>query len=75
MPRDDTERYRQVAEDAVQQFDWWIGQLHGIHKTKISSAACQEPHSRQAQPHARVGGTDADRGHRRNLTHPRAPDS
>ncbi len=30
------ERYRQAAEDALQQLDWCIGYLHGIHKTPIS---------------------------------------
>jgi hypothetical protein len=34
---DETERYRQAAEDALQQLDWCIGYLHGIRKTKISS--------------------------------------
>lgn len=34
---DETERYRQAAEDALQQLDWCIGYLHGIHKNKISS--------------------------------------
>jgi hypothetical protein len=34
---DETERYRQAAEDALQQLDWCIGYLHGIHKTKIST--------------------------------------
>ncbi|MBV8878296.1 MAG: hypothetical protein JO158_11340 [Gammaproteobacteria bacterium] len=33
----ETERYRQAAEDALQQLDWCIGYLHGIHKTKISA--------------------------------------
>ena len=33
----ETERYRQAAEDALQQLDWCIGYLHGIRKTKISS--------------------------------------
>ena len=37
MARDETDRYRQAAEDALQQLDWCIGYLHGIHKTKISS--------------------------------------
>jgi len=37
MASDETERYRQAAEDALQQLDWCIGYLHGIHKTKISS--------------------------------------
>ena len=34
----DTERdrYRHAAEDALQQLDWCIGYLHGIHKSKIS---------------------------------------
>ena len=37
IPTDETERYRQAAEDALQQLDWCIGYLHGIHKTKISA--------------------------------------
>jgi hypothetical protein len=38
MARDDeTERYRQAAQDALEQLDWCIGYLHGIHKTKIST--------------------------------------
>ena len=36
MALDETER-RQAAEDALQQLDWCIGYLHGIHKTKIST--------------------------------------
>jgi hypothetical protein len=35
---DDAERYRQAAEDALQQLDWCIGYLHGIKKVKISRA-------------------------------------
>jgi hypothetical protein len=44
MARDDgdrdgeLERYRQAAEDALQQLDWCIGYLHGIRKTEISRA-------------------------------------
>jgi hypothetical protein len=34
--RSETERYRRAAEDALQQLDWCIGYLHGIHKTQIS---------------------------------------
>ena len=34
----ETERYRQAAEDALQQLDWTIGYLHGIRKTEISKA-------------------------------------
>jgi len=30
------ERYRQAAEEALQQLDWCIGYLHGIRKRKIS---------------------------------------
>jgi hypothetical protein len=33
---DETQRYRQAAEDALQQLDWCIGYLHGIRKTDIS---------------------------------------
>jgi hypothetical protein len=32
----DIERYRQAAEDALQQLDWCIGYLHGIRKTEVS---------------------------------------
>ena len=35
---DETDRYRRAAEDALQQLDWAIGYLHGIHKTEISKA-------------------------------------
>ena len=35
--RDEVERYRQAAEDALQQLDWCIGYLHGIRKTNIST--------------------------------------
>lgn len=31
------ERYRQAAEDALQQLDWCIGYLHGIRKLKLST--------------------------------------
>jgi len=33
-----TDRYRRAAEDALQQLDWCIGYLHGIHKVDISRA-------------------------------------
>jgi len=36
MSSEDGERYRQAAEDALQQLDWCIGYLHGIRKGKIS---------------------------------------
>jgi hypothetical protein len=35
---DETERYRQAADDALQQLDWCIGYLHGIRKVHISRA-------------------------------------
>ena len=34
----EADRYRQAAEDALQQLDWVIGYLHGIRKTDISRA-------------------------------------
>ena len=36
MASESEERYRQAAEDALQQLDWCIGYLHGIRKTPIS---------------------------------------
>jgi hypothetical protein len=36
--RDEAVRYRQAAEDALQQLDWCIGYLHGIRKMQISRA-------------------------------------
>ena len=35
---EELERYRQAAEDALQQLDWCIGYLHGIRKVEISRA-------------------------------------
>ena len=35
--QDHAQRYRQAAEDALQQLDWCIGYLHGIRKAKIST--------------------------------------
>jgi hypothetical protein len=34
----EADRYRRAAEDALQQLDWAIGYLHGIHKQGISKA-------------------------------------
>jgi hypothetical protein len=34
---DASERYRQAAEEALQQLDWCIGYLHGIRKGQIST--------------------------------------
>jgi hypothetical protein len=36
--RDESRRYRQAAEDALQQLDWCIGYLHGIKKVRLSRA-------------------------------------
>jgi hypothetical protein len=36
--QEEADRYRQAAEDALQQLDWTIGYLHGIKKTEISKA-------------------------------------
>jgi hypothetical protein len=41
MPRDEAERYRQPAEDALGQLDWCIGYLHGIHRERISAPLTQ----------------------------------
>jgi hypothetical protein len=34
--QEEMERYRQAAEDALQQLDWCIGYLHGIRKHEVS---------------------------------------
>lgn len=34
---DEAMRYRLAAEEALQQLDWCIGYLHGIHKPQIST--------------------------------------
>ena len=39
--QEEADRYRRAAEDALQQLDWTIGYLHGIHKTEISKALAQ----------------------------------
>jgi hypothetical protein len=43
MAAEDTvaERYRQAAEDALQQLDWCIGYLHGIRKSELSARLAQ----------------------------------
>ncbi len=47
MTSQDQQRYRQAAEDALQQLDWCIGYLHGIRKTKISSVLARNRRSIQ----------------------------
>ena len=34
----DAERYRRAAEDALQQLEWTIGYIHGIHRWQVSRA-------------------------------------
>jgi hypothetical protein len=42
MARDDeTERYRQAAEAALQQLDWCIDYLHGIRMPELSARLAQ----------------------------------
>jgi hypothetical protein len=36
--RNEAERYRRAAEDALQQLDWCIGYLHGSNKARIAAA-------------------------------------
>jgi len=36
--RDEVDRYRQAATDALEQLDWCIGYLHGSHKGSIAAA-------------------------------------
>jgi hypothetical protein len=36
--QEEADRYKQAANDALQQLDWAIGYLHGIRKTGISKA-------------------------------------
>ena len=46
--REEARRYRQAAEDALQQLDWCIGYLHGIRKFDISrSLSRNRSHIRQ----------------------------
>jgi hypothetical protein len=35
------ERYRQAAEDALQQLQWCTGYLHGIRKSQLSARLAQ----------------------------------
>jgi hypothetical protein len=35
-PRDEAERYRQAAEDALDQLDWTVNYLYRIHKTDLA---------------------------------------
>jgi hypothetical protein len=38
---DEAERYRQAAEEALQQLDWCIGYLHSIRKSQLSTRLAQ----------------------------------
>jgi hypothetical protein len=49
MATNQTERYRQAAEDALGQLDWCVGYLHGIRKERISAQlAKNRAHIRRA---------------------------
>jgi hypothetical protein len=37
VSREEMERYREAAEDLMQQLDWAIGYLHGIKKSEVSA--------------------------------------
>jgi hypothetical protein len=37
MANNQTDRYRQAAEDALGQLEWCIGYFHGIRKERISA--------------------------------------
>jgi hypothetical protein len=34
----EADRYRRATEDALEQLDWVIGYIHGIHRTRVSRA-------------------------------------
>jgi len=36
--RDEADRYRQAAEDALEQLDWCIGYLHATNHPRIAAA-------------------------------------
>lgn len=49
MARDQAERYRQAAEDALEQLDWCTGYLQAIHKNRIAARlAKNRAHIRRA---------------------------
>ena len=48
--QDEADRYRRAAEDALQQLDWTIGYLHGIHKVEISKALAKNRSFIRQQP-------------------------
>jgi hypothetical protein len=35
--KSESQRYREAAEEALQQLDWCIGYLHGIRKSQLST--------------------------------------
>jgi hypothetical protein len=68
----DFDRYRQAAEDALQQLDSAIGYLHGIRKTEISKRAGQEPLVHPEAADERAGRADAGPTDRRDLINTRS---
>ena len=63
-------RYKQAAEDALQQLDWCIGYLHGIHKTDISRALAKNRSYIRTRLLKRVRGADAGATDRRDMSSP-----
>lgn len=64
---DDLERYRQAAQDALEQLDWCIGYLHGIKKTGVASVLARNRRyirehmlQRAAEPTPTGAGVQAD---------------
>ena len=62
----EADRYRQAAEDALQQLDWAIGYLQGIRKVEISRALAKNRsqirrdlmgRAEQAMPSEKTGET------------------
>ena len=41
MARDETERYRQAAQDALEQLDWCVMYLHSIRKNQTARALAE----------------------------------
>ena len=65
---DDGQRYRQAAEDALEQLDWCIGYLHGDPQGNDLPPAGDKPRVHQTQPDAGTGRTSAVRSHNRKPT-------
>lgn len=63
MARDETERYRQAADDALGQLDWCSNYLRQIRREKIASQVARNAaHIRRS----RRQGTRGSQGRRRS---------